>query len=167
MPDCQTVHRLVHEITVLLLTLGPDGDQYVGEWKDGKRHRRLPHCPSSGYFDNCYYTWASGDQYVGEWKDSEEHGQGTYTFADGRKYIGEWKDDKKHGQGTYTWADGNQYVGGYKDDKKHGFSTYTWADGSSAKEMWKNGESLNDICKALGLRAGTEKFAECVLKLIN
>jgi len=58
-----------------------DGDKYVGEWKDGKRHGQGT------------YTFANGDKYVGEWKDSLAHGQGTFTYADGsEKEEGIWKD---------------------------------------------------------------------------
>jgi hypothetical protein len=48
-----------------------DGDQYVGEWKDGKKHGQGT------------YTYANGNKYVGEVKDDKRHGQGTETYADG------------------------------------------------------------------------------------
>jgi hypothetical protein len=58
----------------------PDGDKYVGEWKDGKGHGQGT------------YTWASGSKYVGEWKDGKRQGQGTYTFGkgpnEGDRYVG-------------------------------------------------------------------------------
>ena len=57
-----------------------DGNEYVGEWKDDKRHG---HGAS---------TFADGDQHVGEYKDGKPHGQGAYTWADGDKYVGEYKD---------------------------------------------------------------------------
>jgi hypothetical protein len=58
-----------------------DGDEYVGEWKDGKRHGQGA------------YTFANEDKYVGEWKDSLAHGQGTFTYADGSETEeGIWKD---------------------------------------------------------------------------
>jgi len=62
-----------------------DGDKYVGEWRDDKRHGQGT------------YTFASGSKYVGEFRDSEKNGQGTYTFADGDKYVGEYRDGKSHG----------------------------------------------------------------------
>ena len=46
------------------------GDQYVGEYRDNKKHGRGT------------YTYASGDKYVGEYKDGKRNGQGTYTTAD-------------------------------------------------------------------------------------
>ena len=78
-----------------------DGDKYVGEHKDGKKHGQGT------------YTYASGDKYVGEYKDGKYHGQGTYTWANGDKYVGEWKDDNYHGQGTYTYAGGRKDSGYY------------------------------------------------------
>ena len=59
----------------------PNGNKYVGEFKDGKRNGQGT------------YTWADGRKYVGEFKDEKRHGQGTFTFPDGGKYVGESKDD--------------------------------------------------------------------------
>ena len=79
----------------------PNGDKYVGEWKDGKYHGQGT------------YTYANGDEYVGEYKDGKYHGQGTLTFANGDEYVGGWKDNKVHGQGTYTFSDGERRIVGY------------------------------------------------------
>ena len=79
------------------------GNEYVGEWKDDKRHG---HGAS---------TFVDGGQHVGEYKDGKPNGHGTYTWADGDQYVGEYKDGMPHGQGAYTWADGDKYVGEYKD----------------------------------------------------
>ena len=67
-----------------------DGNKYVGEWKDDKRHGQ-----GTSF-------WADGDQHVGEYKNGKEHGHGTYTWADGDMYVGEFKDGEEHGHGTYT-----------------------------------------------------------------
>ena len=72
---------------------------YVGEWKDNKRHGQGT------------YTYANGDKYVGKWEDNTKHGQGTFTSASGTKYVGEYKDGNYHGQGTYTWDDGTTKTG--------------------------------------------------------
>ena len=74
-----------------------NGDKYVGEWKDGKRHGQGT------------YTLANGDKYVGEFRNSSYHGQGTYTFANGEQYVGEYRDGKEHGRGTYTLPNGDTY----------------------------------------------------------
>jgi len=100
----------------------PNGDIYVGEWKDGKAHGQ----------GTC--TYADGDKYVGEYRDDNFHGQGTYTHANGEKYVGEYKDGKKHGQGTNTWPDGGKYVGEWKDGEPYGKGTETDADGRKKEE---------------------------------
>ena len=56
--------------------------EYVGEYKDGKKHGKGR------------YTWYDGGIYVGNWKDGKEHGKGTYTSPVGTKYVGEWREGK-------------------------------------------------------------------------
>ncbi len=60
----------------------PNGDKYVGEYRDLKMNGQGT------------VTFASGAKYVGEWKDDEFNGQGTYTFANGRIQSGTWADGK-------------------------------------------------------------------------
>ena len=71
-----------------------NGDRYVGEHRDGKRH-------GLGIL-----TRVNGDKYVGEWRDDTANGQGSYTWANGDKYVGEFRHDKFHGQGVLTYSDG-------------------------------------------------------------
>jgi hypothetical protein len=73
----------------------PDGNNYVGEFKDDKFN-------GQGTF-----TSANGTKYVGEFKDGNRSGKGTYTFTLGNKYVGEFKDDNFNGQGTYSAANGS------------------------------------------------------------
>ena len=73
-----------------------DGDQYVGEHKDGEAH---------GQGTTTY------PEYVGEVKDGKPHGHGTFTFTNGDKYVGEHKDGKRHGPGTMTFLDGKVLEG--------------------------------------------------------
>ena len=79
-------------------------EQYIGEFKDGKKHGQGT------------LTYANLDNYVGEYKDDKIHGQGIYTLANGDKYVGEWKDNMMHGQGTYTHSDGRVYKGLFEND---------------------------------------------------
>ena len=110
-----------------------DGETYLGEWRDDKRHGRG------------IYTWADGDKYAGEFQNGNKHGWGTYTFADGTTYAGQYKDDKGQGWGTYTfgpeseWA-GDKYVGEFQDGKRHGEGTYTFADGAKEVGTFRNGK---------------------------
>jgi hypothetical protein len=82
----------------------PNGDKYVGEYKNGKMHGQGT------------YTGANGASYVGEYKNDMMNGQGTYTGANGASYVGEFKNDMWHGQGTLVLADGNSFVGEWKDN---------------------------------------------------
>jgi hypothetical protein len=84
-----------------------NGDQYVGEFKEGK------------YYGQGTYSSANGDQYVGEFKNDQKrgNGQGTYTRSNGDQYVGEFKNDQRHGQGTYTSANGKIKEGLWENDK--------------------------------------------------
>ena len=108
----------------------PNGNKYVGQWKDDKPdgHGTM--------------TWADGRKYVGEWKDGKYHGQGTLydkdgkvihkgTFWDNEQYVGQVnKNGEPHGHGTMTWPDGEKYVGQWKEDKENGEGTMYNPDGS-------------------------------------
>ena len=53
----------------------PNGDKYVGEWKDGKIH-------GVGTL-----TWSDGTKYAGDWKNGKEDGIGTLTWPNGDQYT--------------------------------------------------------------------------------
>ena len=94
----------------------PNGDKYVGEWKDNKTH-------GEGTL-----TWSDGTKYVGDWKNGKEDGIGTLTWPNGAQYVGEWKYGKQHGQGKLTTA--NRF---YEGKWKNGFE-----DRTVAKVVWDN-----------------------------
>ena len=80
----------------------PNGEKYVGDWKNGKYH-------GQGTF-----TYRDGSKYVGGWKNEKQDGQGTYTFPSGEKYVAEFKDGEVW-NGTGYNKDGNiisKYVNG-------------------------------------------------------
>ena len=58
----------------------PDGQKYVGQWKDGN------------YDGQGTLTLADGQKYVGQFKDGNYDGQGTMTLADGSKKTGIWQE---------------------------------------------------------------------------
>jgi hypothetical protein len=148
----------------------PDGDKYVGEFREGKFHGKGT------------YTWADGNYYIGEFRDDLRNGQGTNTFASGSKYVGEFRDGNYHGQGTYTWADGRKYVGEFQNDKSHGRGTLYNVNGTVfSSGMWRDDQFLPSgdtnantatllaeavkKCRDLGFKEKTEKFGRCVLEL--
>ena len=77
----------------------PNGDKYVGEWKDDL---------SNG---NGIYTFANGEMYVGEFKDGKSHGQGTHTWPNGDMYIGEWIVSIAHAREQGGRTDLGEYKG--------------------------------------------------------
>ena len=88
LPDCPKDQSLRFHNCFGTYTFA-NGEKYVGEFKDDKKHGQGTH------------TWPDGKKYVGEWKDGKKHGQGTST-TDGSRYVGEFKDGKLHGKGTLT-----------------------------------------------------------------
>jgi hypothetical protein len=84
----------------------PNGDKYVGEFRDNKR---------SGQGT---LTWANGGKYVGEFSNDVLSGQGTLTMADGRKYVGGFSNGKINGQGTMFAHDGSIISSGIWENDK-------------------------------------------------
>ena len=129
----------------------PNGDKYVGEYKDGNFNGQGTFTFSDGrkyvgeYKGNLPYgqgtlTFTNGEQYVGEYKDGHLNGQGTLTFICGDKYVGEFKGSKLHGNGTYTFADGRKYVGEFKDGKYNGKGMYSFTNGHKYVGEYKDGK---------------------------
>ena len=142
------------------------GDEYVGEWRDGKR------C-GYGKFEGSDY------KYMGEWLDDKEHGQGisirtcerglhrctihskyTGEFKEGKenchgvlledsyendlsgppdRFEGEFKDGKLMGHGTCQYHNGDYYEGEFRGCSQHGQGTYTYANGLKINGTWENG----------------------------
>ena len=72
----------------------PNGDEYVGEWKNDKMDGQGT------------MTWGNGDLYEGDWQDDIMNGEGTYIWANGDEYTGNWKNGVQDGQGIFISADG-------------------------------------------------------------
>ena len=172
LPDCVGSWSITNWTNCIGTYTWENGDKYVGEHKDGKSH-------GQGTF-----TWGNGDKYVGKYQDGKRHGEGTYTYASGNKYVGRWKNGNYHGQGTYTFADGSKEVGEWENDKLNGYAIQYNADGSIRREgIFKDDEFLyaetrekkepskldkyKSTCEELGFLPGTEKFGDCVMKLMD
>ena len=146
-----------------------DGEKYVGEFKNDIRNGRGT------------YTYSDGDKYVGEFKRGYRHGQGTFTWHNGDKYVGGYKRNAKHGKGVATEANGTITTGIWKrGDIRKVISQDTSVKDKSDKEneiatmkvekkieIASMIDKAKDTCKSLGFEEGTEKFADCSLKLYS
>jgi hypothetical protein len=95
-----------------------NGDVYVGEWLDDKRHGQGSD------------TFASGHRYTGGFADGKRHGSGTYTFPNGERYVGEWRDGERQGVGANIFPNGERHVGAWREGKRHGPGIVYAPDGS-------------------------------------
>ena len=127
-----------------------DGDNYVGEWKDGKFH-------GVGL-----YTWRPmNDSYAGEWSNGMRNGKGiskskilngeTMEITDRSQYVGEFKDNKYYGNGNLLNIKNgfieNSYTGEFKDNLKQGLGTLAFDDGRIWKGQWFNDEVHGKLVK--------------------
>jgi hypothetical protein len=96
-----------------------DGEQYLGEFKDGRRHGQ------GVLFSRNKYT-----KYEGEFKDGAPNGHGIETYYS--RLIGGGKKINK------------QYVGAFKDGKRNGLGILSSFDGLLRKEgVWANGDFVH------------------------
>ena len=154
-----------------------NGDRYQGAWKDGKKH-------GPGIYLYLADNEFKGDIYVGEYKFDIYNGQGTYIWKDGSKYTGNFLDNNQDGQGIYIYPDGRKEVGEFKNGLLNGFAIQYDADGSITQEgIFKDNEFLyaetrekkepsklnkfKSTWEEIGFTPGTEKFGDCVMKLMD
>ena len=131
----------------------PNGDKYVGEWKDGKIH-------GVGTL-----TWSDGTKYTGEWRNGLENGKGEMTWSDGTIYIGERKDSKAYGQGTMILNSGFKYVVTWIEDKKYGLGKKFYNDKFLYEGRWENDILVEKNGKAIELSIEDLWYATDNLKI--
>ena len=131
----------------------PNGDKYVGEWKDGKIH-------GVGTL-----TWSDGTKYTGEWRNGLENGKGEMTWSDGTIYIGERKDSKASGQGTMILNSGFKYVVTWIEDKKYGLGKKFYNDKFLYEGRWENDILVEKNGKAIELSINDLWYATDNLKI--
>jgi hypothetical protein len=97
-----------------------NGNVYVGQMKDDKKHGHGKYTYNSGS--------NKGNVYVGQWKDDKRDGRGKHTIANGNVYDGQYKGNKRNGIGTYTWANGKVYFGNCENKLRHGYGKITYVE---------------------------------------
>ena len=90
-----------------------------------------------------------------------KHGQGAHIYAEGSKDVGEWENDKLNGYAIQYNAYGSiRREGIFKDNE------FLYAETREKKEPSKL-DKYKSTCEELGFVSGTEKFGDCVMKLMD
>lgn len=94
---------------------------------------------------------------------------GTYTDTDGTKYVGAWRNGKQHGQGTVFHADGRVHPEGIIENGKFKYAQKISPTHKEPTQNLSNSplDNAKKECAELGFTKGTEKFGDCVMKLID
>ena len=118
-----------------------NGDQYTGQYLNGKRHGRGT------------YKHHNGCHYDGQWDNGLKHGQGALTYPDKGKFTGEWVAGKRDGYGVYEYKGGDVYSGGWKAGVKSGKGVYKFAAGGEVvRGEWSNGVLVDGSWEQNGSR---------------
>ncbi|KAL5234994.1 hypothetical protein ACI65C_002404 [Semiaphis heraclei] len=112
----------------------PNGDAYVGTYKNGLRHGRGQ------------YRFVNGAIYQGCYREGLRNGKGVMIYNDKSKYEGYWIDNKKDGEGVFKFKNNDKFSGTWKSDMKHGLGTYTFCKtGAVLTGMWLNDKKVNNF----------------------
>ncbi|XP_060877151.1 radial spoke head 1 homolog [Metopolophium dirhodum] len=112
----------------------PNGDAYVGTYKNGKRHGRGQ------------YRFVNGAIYQGCYREGLRNGKGVMVYNDKSKYEGYWIDNKKDGEGIFKFKNSDKFSGTWKSDMKHGSGTYTFCKtGAVLKGIWQNDKRVKNF----------------------
>ncbi|XP_047207505.1 MORN repeat-containing protein 4 isoform X1 [Girardinichthys multiradiatus] len=94
------------------------GEEYHGEWKDGRRH-------GLGQL-----KFQDGTCYTGQFENGLFHGSGVLLFTDASRYEGEFAHGKFQGSGVFSRYDGMKFEGEFKDGRVEGYGLLTFPDGT-------------------------------------
>ena len=95
-----------------------NGDQYIGEWHNGK------------YNGKGIISYKSGNSYTGTFLNGIFYGEGKYQYKDGGYYEGDYRNSRKH------HITGVNYP--VCDAKRYGFGLRVWSNGSKYEGQWEN-----------------------------
>lgn len=101
-----------------------NGDKYVGDVFEGKRH------------GHGVYYYDSGDKYTGEWSLGKQRGHGVYVYANGDRYVGQWEAGKHNGEGTYYFKSGKVFTGTYVAGSPSGHGVFIYTNGERLDGEW-------------------------------
>ncbi|XP_029466006.1 MORN repeat-containing protein 4 isoform X1 [Rhinatrema bivittatum] len=115
-------HSPLPDLEIMTLIKGSftysSGEEYDGEWKEGRRH-------GVGQL-----SFADGSIYVGQFENGLFSGCGVLTFPDGSRYEGEFVQGKFQGAGVFTRYDNMKFEGEFKSGRVEGYGLLTFPDGS-------------------------------------
>eukprot|EP00071_Canis_lupus_P033795 XP_022267352.1 MORN repeat-containing protein 4 isoform X1 [Canis lupus familiaris] len=122
------------------------GEEYRGEWKEGRRH---------GFGQ---LMFADGGTYLGHFENGLFNGFGVLTFSDGSRYEGEFAQGKFNGVGVFIRHDNMTFEGEFKNGRVDGFGLLTFPDGSHGiprnEGLFENNKLLRrEKCSAVVQRA--------------
>ncbi|GHU27050.1 hypothetical protein FACS1894152_2990 [Bacilli bacterium] len=147
----------------------PNGDVYVGQWKDGIINGKgIMRYANGDIYEGDWFndkmngrgtftTRKNGEVYVGDFKDGLKSGKGVLTYANGDICEGQWENDMMNGQGVFKLCTGKDYVnreedptkmkfvyrelyrGEFKNGAKNGHGTMTDDDGNTYVGNWLDG----------------------------
>jgi hypothetical protein len=134
------------------LTYLPEGDRYVGTWKENDFEGEV----EVHYGDGTYYKgeivngWRDGDGFTvtsnktllkGRYVDDMLHGFGTKSTISGQVYTGEFCNGVSCGNGELWMPNGDFYKGEFENDKRHGKGMYYFAhSGDTLEGEWFNNQ---------------------------
>ncbi|KAL4641043.1 MORN repeat-containing protein 4 isoform X1 [Arapaima gigas] len=148
--DLYTSRALKKDRSGMTLTRGSftysNGEEYHGEWKEGRRH-------GLGQL-----KFSDGTCYTGQFENGLFHGCGVLAFPDGSRYEGDFVQGKFQGVGVFSRFDGMKFEGEFKSGRVEGYGLLTFPDGAHGvprnEGVFENNKLLKrEKCQAVVQRA--------------
>uniref|UniRef100_A0A674BDJ2 MORN repeat-containing protein 4 n=1 Tax=Salmo trutta TaxID=8032 RepID=A0A674BDJ2_SALTR len=110
------------------------GEEYHGEWKEGRRH-------GMGQL-----KFSDGTCYAGQFENGLFQGSGVLLFPDGSRYEGQFTQGKFQGAGVFSRFDGMKFEGEFKSGRVEGYGTFIKPQGSSRRNSCKTNTTTQSCC---------------------